>query len=294
MDEKFANGVAREAMGEVAWPTIALAAGAFLAYAGVFAGYLAGLVPLWAATLSIALALYACYTVLHEAVHGSIGGTNRRMKWVNEALGYVSGQLIGTPFIAHRKEHFAHHNHTNHTGRDPDLKLAGGSIRRVIVGTFRALPDQVVYFIENNWQHASRKDRAILITETVVGLGWRIAFGMYLGWTAAIALLVVANLTGIFVTLVFFAWLVHWPHRITGRYRDTGTFVFSGTLDTVISWLWLWLFQNYHSIHHLFPRVPFYRYRQVFRQIEPVMQRNGSPIQRFGAAHAPGAAPAAR
>ena len=86
---------------------------------------------------------------------------------------------------------------------------------------------------------------------------------------AAFFLLVVANLIGIFVTLVLFAWIVHRPHTETGRYRDTASFVFPTSIDTVVSWLWL--FQNYHAIHHLFPRIPFYRYRAVFRQIRPAM-----------------------
>ncbi|MDX1757034.1 MAG: fatty acid desaturase [Marinobacter sp.] len=41
---------------------------------------------------------------------------------------------------------------------------------------------------------------------------------------------------------------------------------------------WFWLGQNLHSIHHLFPRVPFYRYHALHRQIEPVMRAHGTPI----------------
>ena len=291
IDEQFANGVARAAMGETAWPTIALGVGVLLAYGAVMAAFVTGFLPLWMAVLLIAVVIYASYTVVHEAVHGSIAGTNKNMKWVNEALGYACGQLIGAPLTAHRKEHFAHHNHTNHDGRDPDLKLASGGFVKLVLGALKALPHQLVYFFENNWRNASSKDRAILVGEGAFGIAWRVAFGFVLGWSAAFMLLIVANLIGIFVTLVLFAWIVHWPHNVTGRYKDTGTFVFTGRLDTVISWLWL--FQNYHSVHHLFPRVPFYRYRQVFRQIEPLMAENGSPIQHVGAANPPEVQPIA-
>ena len=44
----------------------------------------------------------------------------------------------------------------------------------------------------------------------------------------------------------------------------------------------LWGFQNYHSIHHLFPRVPFYTYRAVFEKIEPVMLTKEGPIYHLG------------
>ena len=45
---------------------------------------------------------------------------------------------------------------------------------------------------------------------------------------------------------------------------------------------WVWVFQNYHSIHHLFPRVPFYQYQRLFRDIEEVMVAKGAPIYRLG------------
>lgn len=281
-DEQHANRAARAAMGEIAWPTIALAAVLFPAYGGVIAVYAAGGLPIWAATAILAVILYATYTVVHEAVHASISGKSRRLKPLNDALGFIGGQLIGTPFTAHRKEHLAHHAHTNHEGRDPDLRLARGGLGGLLAGTLRALPHQVAYYLKNNWAKASGRDRTVLVAEIVVAIAWRLALAYSLGLTAAVFLLIVANLIGIFITLVLFAWIVHRPHTATERYRDTSSFVFPKPFDTAISSLWL--FQNYHAIHHLFPRVPFYRYRQVFRQIEPVMVRQGSPIFRIGAA----------
>ena len=41
---------------------------------------------------------------------------------------------------------------------------------------------------------------------------------------------------------------------------------------------WFWMFQNYHSIHHLFPRVPFYKYAELFEEIEDVMVAKQAPI----------------
>jgi nucleoside-diphosphate-sugar epimerase len=38
----------------------------------------------------------------------------------------------------------------------------------------------------------------------------------------------------------------------------------------------LWLYQNYHSIHHLFPRVPFYKYRVLFDEVEDLMVAQGA------------------
>ena len=41
---------------------------------------------------------------------------------------------------------------------------------------------------------------------------------------------------------------------------------------------WLWMFQNYHSIHHLFPRVPFYKYAELYEEIEDVMAARQAPV----------------
>jgi hypothetical protein len=43
----------------------------------------------------------------------------------------------------------------------------------------------------------------------------------------------------------------------------------------------IWVNQNYHSIHHLFPRVPFYRYPALFNDIERIMVAKGAPIYRL-------------
>jgi beta-carotene hydroxylase len=43
----------------------------------------------------------------------------------------------------------------------------------------------------------------------------------------------------------------------------------------------LWGYQDYHSIHHLFPKVPFYRYRRLFNEIADRMDQMGAPVYRL-------------
>lgn len=275
-----ANKAATAAMGEIAWPTIMLGICLVSSYVALLAGLLAGVLPLWVVFWSIVIIVYAAYTIVHEAVHGSICGTHTSIKWLNEGLGFLAAQILGAPFTAHRKEHMQHHRRTNFEGEDPDLEIAGGSFRDLFWGTLRALPLQIEYYVEHHWSTASKQDRIALLAELVISIVWRIAFVVLAGWQTALLLLVIANLAGFFVTIFLFAWIVHRPHTQTGRFRDTATFIFPGFIDDVVSILWL--FQNYHSIHHLYPRIPFYRYRQVFHQIEPTMQEHHAPIMRVG------------
>jgi beta-carotene hydroxylase len=41
---------------------------------------------------------------------------------------------------------------------------------------------------------------------------------------------------------------------------------------------WIWSYQNYHGMHHLFPRLPFYKYKKVFMDKEDELIRLGLPI----------------
>jgi len=36
---------------------------------------------------------------------------------------------------------------------------------------------------------------------------------------------------------------------------------------------------NYHAIHHLWPNVPWHRYREVFRERLDLLRKNGVPIE---------------
>ena len=41
---------------------------------------------------------------------------------------------------------------------------------------------------------------------------------------------------------------------------------------------WLFLYQNYHVIHHLFPSVPFYRYLKIWNARREEFTRLGTPV----------------
>lgn len=81
----------------------------------------------------------------------------------------------------------------------------------------------------------------------------------------------------IFLLAFSFDYLPHRPHRVTAaenRFLAT-RIVDSRVLEVVL------LAQNYHLIHHLYPAVPFYRYRQVWTAEEHVLREKGAPITRL-------------
>ncbi len=274
-----ANKVAQSYMGETGWPTIILAAGVITGYVAILIATASGKLNLWAAAGLTTIVVYGCYTVLHDAVHGSIHGKNKSLKWLNQSLGFIGAQIMGASFTAHRKEHLAHHRNTNKPDLDPDLFIPDGRFSSFVKGIFLALPAQPKYYIQHHWKKAPQRERSIFIAEYAVAIAWRIAF-LITFWKAGLFILIIGGLMGVALTLLLFAWLVHRPYTETGRYHDTATIIFPKVVDPLISRLWL--FQNYHSIHHLFPRVPFYRYRQLFMDIEDIMIANDAPILRVG------------
>jgi len=79
-----------------------------------------------------------------------------------------------------------------------------------------------------------------------------------------------------------FAWIVHSPFNESTRFKDTATILLPPVIHKPVTMLWLW--QNYHSIHHLFPRVPFFRYAELFDEICPGVVERGALIVEFGRA----------
>ncbi|GLR25663.1 fatty acid desaturase family protein [Limnobacter litoralis] len=267
----------KEYTGELAWVTIGLT---------VFVVSSTGLL-LWLfaeKNLSIGVAIpmysvltYMSYTPLHEAVHGNIHGQHSHLKWLNDLCGYLVATLIMVPYSTHKVEHFTHHRYTNQADKDPDYVVSNmrNGLLSFLLSGFHFLWVQITFLFRDYWKTTSGKDRCIYLTEILLTLGWRVAFGLWLGTAEAAWLLVAGYLIGAFFTAYWFAYRPHHPYDNSNRYQNTNSLI-------VPAWMkpleWFWLGQNLHSIHHLFPKVPFYRYHALHREIEPVLRAHRTPI----------------
>ncbi|MDG2333756.1 MAG: fatty acid desaturase [Myxococcota bacterium] len=280
--DREAMRLARESTGGVAWGTISLCLGVVIAYAAVFVAVATGHLGMAAGFVINGLLVYASYTVLHEAVHGNISGFGQPTRWYNEALGILAGFMMSIPLTIHRTEHLAHHRKTNDPEADPDMWTAANTpvtFFSLIRVSFISISRQYTLYAEH-WSKATDREKRLVAIEIlgIVGIRGGLAlagFGQEVLW-----LTILANLLGNFIIVTFFAVAVHHPNAAMGRYVDTSTIVFRSWVNTPITWVWLW--QNYHSIHHLFPRVPFYRYAKVFDRIRGIMVKRGATIHEFG------------
>ena len=268
---------AREYTGALAWPTVvmvALVLAGLVATLGLFA---AGVLPLWAAILLYGALTYLSYTPLHEAAHGNISGGNDRLQWLNDLCGYLVAPLIMIPYSTHRVEHFTHHRYTNQPDKDPDHMVSGmggGFVAFVIVG-LKFLWMQNTFLFRDYWATAPRRERLTYWAEVLVSLGWRTAFVLLVARESDLVLLVAGYVLGAFFTAYWFAYRPHHPYDNAARYRNTSSLIMPRWMKPLE---WFWMGQNLHSIHHLFPRVPFYRYHAVHRRIEPILRAQGTPI----------------
>ena len=274
---KQAIATAKEYTGGTAWLTVVLVAlvlGAFIANLWLFAS---GQIPLWAATLVYAVVTYMSYTPLHEAAHGNIHGNNDRLQWLNDLCGYLVAPLITVPYSTHKVEHFTHHRYTNQPEKDPDFVVSGmgGGVFAFIICGFKFLWTQNTFLFRDYWPTAPRRERATYVAEVSLAIGWRVAVLAMMPQLSTLVLLVVGYLAGAFFTAYWFAYRPHLPYREPARYRNTNSLIMPLWMKPLE---WFWLGQNLHSVHHLFPRVPFYRYHALHREIEPILRAHGTPV----------------
>lgn len=274
---KEAIATSKEYTGELAWPTVALALGVIVAFVANLWLFAADITPLWGAILAYAVLTYMSYTPLHEAAHGNIHGSHDRLQWLNDLCGYLVAPLIMVPFSTHRVEHFTHHRYTNQPDKDPDYVVSGmrhGFLAFIAHG-LGFLWVQNTFLFRDYWPTAPLRERATYVAEVMLAIGWRLAFALAVAREHAVLLLVAGYLIGAFFTAYWFAYRPHQPYDEPARYRNTNSLIMPAWMKPLE---WFWLGQNLHSVHHLFPRIPFYRYHALHRRIEPAMRAHGTTM----------------
>jgi beta-carotene hydroxylase len=274
---KEAIAAAKRYMGRPAWLTVALSFAVVAGYTLNLGYFAAGVLPGWVALPVLAALTYFAYTPLHEAVHGNINGGRENLKWLNDLCGYLMAPMIAVPYSSHRVEHFTHHRYTNQPDKDPDylmLEMSKGFVP-ALKTVLKFFWVQNTFFVKQQWGTASLRERSIYCLEVLVSLGWRVAFIALVAQSGTVAVILLGYLLGGFFTAYWFAYRPHLPYEDARRYRNTNSLIMPIWMKPLE---WFWLGQNLHSIHHLFPRVPFYRYHALHRDIEPILRAQGTPI----------------
>jgi fatty acid desaturase len=243
---------------------------------------------MWAGFIINSLAAYAFYTVHHDATHRTISGRDARWRWLEVTCGTAAAVALQLDFRGYGANHLRHHAHTN-TEADPDL-LVKGPLWQVplkwaflmVLVTIGALPrgDRLVARILSGLAPAfaapgsarERADRNHLRRFTQLGLVALVLTIPLGAFWPALLLWYLPSRVGILILMVMFQWLPHFPFDRTDRFGATRINRFPGST-------WLLLQQDRHLVHHLYPTIPWYRYRAAARELRPILEANGAIIQ---------------
>ena len=136
--------------------------------------------------------------------------------------------------------------------------------------------DLIAICEKNHWRYTHFPKRQIIITFVTFALqslGMIVLIALGYGFELLI-LWFIPWWIGQTVMLTLFTWAPHHDHSETGRYRDTRESLFPGANILLLG-------QNHHLIHHMMPGIPFYRYSRTFKEIRPMLEKNGVRIEGF-------------
>mgnify|MGYP001415931875 CR=1 FL=1 len=249
-----------------------------------------GTLPLLVGMVLCVFCIQACYMPMHESVHHTPSGGRKSFAWVDRCIGEIAGLVLCESFKGHVTTHLLHHTHAN-SARDPDvLNSAGtpvqisgraiaGAILYPLVPFMHIFPPLALIIPPAIRERFAERDRirgpvvakaarlvaTVHVTFLIVGTALGYANFVWLLWY-------VPAWIGRFWLSLVFGWLPHHPHKETGRYRDTRIFTFVGSTFLIRG-------HDYHLLHHLFPRVPHYRLRILWKQLAPHLEAQGARIE---------------
>ncbi|OUW88155.1 MAG: hypothetical protein CBD86_03925 [Gammaproteobacteria bacterium TMED226] len=265
----------------VAWPTIItffVAAAVIITLQVLYAKEQIHLLPHLIITSYF---MYVMYTPLHEASHQNISGANQKYRFLNPLFGFLSALFYLHSYTQHTWSHLEHHKHANDKDLDPDYIIKGSNWLSIMARGFFILLIKDYFYIKNeklkNDKIAKIKMKIGTI-ESLIPVILLIIFTNVFSvpWYHFILSYVIPLLFAVMLLGIFFDYLVHMPHQSSEKFGDTNVIRTKKWLDYPMTWIWS--YQNYHGMHHLFPRLPFYKYKKVFMDKEDELIRLGLPI----------------
>lgn len=270
------NAVAARYWGGIQWRIVVTFMVFAVCWVAVIVAGVNGSVPLWAGLVLNSVFASTFYMPMHEAAHRNIWGKVSTGRQVEEFIGVLCSVPTGINFSSHRGSHMRHHAYTNDPDRDPDhftdgrlrelpVKFYGMTMLYAFLPFFALLPFTRVLLPASFKKILSGRDggkkegqsqvRFWLLTTVVLVACFATGHGvqaLMLWWLPARFQL---------MWLMFiFAWYPHHPASETSRYRHTRVAVFRGSGLLIRG-------HDHHAMHHLYPRVPHYRLKALWREL---------------------------
>lgn len=281
MRGRDATEIARAYEPGIAWPTLILAFVTGFGYWEVVYAGASGVLPLWVAfSLNVVLS-FVCYTPLHEACHGNVAQKSHRLAWLNTVVGILASGPYLHNFHMHQVSHLAHHANTNDPERDPDHGVASSSVMELFLRSWTLVFIHSVWSVRLCRRRADGRRRMVLAAfQTAFWLALVLVMAVRYNSVEVLTITVLASWVGSALLAVTFDWLPHHPHLSRERWKHTRMLTFPGPVQRVLDVVLLG--QTYHLVHHLYPRVPYFRYKAVFHRLDEFFRSNGARIYPVG------------
>lgn len=245
-----------------AWPTLTLFGLALCMWIASSALAVAGAWPCAVAIAVNWLALYMFFTVAHEASHHAASASRPLNSWLGRIATFFVGPI---GFSVWRYVHMQHHRNVNVAGADPDYESSHSSGWKRPLRWLTMDVNYLRFYLPRRMKRPAAERREMTLTIAVfIGLGVA-AVVVDWGWWFVALVLIPARLNALGLGWAF-DYLPHCRLRSeaeVSRFGATRNRIGFERLITPLA-----LYQNYHLVHHLHPRVPFYRYIAVWRRRE--------------------------
>lgn len=260
----------------VAWPTVLLMLACHAAIGFSWYGVLTDQLPMWAGCVINCIAFYGLFTPSHDGMHRSMS----RVGWLNELLLFITVQPAVPLSTGHalRVMHMQHHKHLNDPVMDPD-HAHGHSIKGALWSWFWWDFAYSIYYRQHK-DDIQKSNYARIEYDLWVPLFALVALAWYFPWEMLFLWFIPARFMAWMICATFM-YLPHWPHEVTDKqdaYQAT-------TIRKGREWLLspLLVYQNYHLMHHLYPTIPFYRYRKAWlARLDRHLEKNPAVVKPFG------------
>ncbi len=257
-DEEHALLRSLQAKPDIAWPTVTLFCGGWAI--GILLGVLTlelQVLPFWVGAVLSGITGYFLFSPIHDAIHRSVS----KHAWLNDlvALATVNVLLPYASYKMLRWGHMQHHRFTNEVGKDPDAILTHAWHAPLTLWPFFE-----VFYLPLYWKHRHERPRVEMVqvmAQFVLGLALLAAVAWVMG-PVYLAYWFVASRITLWLIVAVFVFLPHQPHTILQKDRPFQ----ASLLRQGYEWLLtpVMAYQNWHLVHHLYPTVPFYRYKKAW------------------------------
>lgn len=256
--------------GDVEWTVIGVGLVTLTVFAGSLVMTLTGAVHFLPAAIINVLAIYSCQIVTHEASHNNVFSERRFGAWPNTAIGYLFAIPLMWDFRTFQVIHLAHHKHCNDRVDDPQYRgnvveswrnLYRFAARMLSFGTAKAETAEA-------GSGADRRDgRTFSFTQP---RSWYLFHGcLVLFFVLAPKVLLLVWVIPAFIATSLVVWM-HTSLHTQAHGDEPGIvksklIVSKGILGGLLNAVFL--YQNYHLIHHMMPKVPFHKTARISRRV---------------------------